>query len=473
MEIVSTLGKRRETVKAPKSGQLRLFVCGPTVYDYSHIGHARTYLVFDAFARYLKSKGLNLYYLQNITDIDDKIIVRAKESGEKPLALARRFEKEYLKDMKALGITSVTKYARATDHVKEIVAQIETLLKKGYAYKIEGDGYYFNLSTFPEYGKLSGRTTLEAEDAVSRVDESTRKKNKGDFALWKFKKEGEPSWKTKLGEGRPGWHIEDTAITEHYFGPQYDIHGGAVDLKFPHHEAEIAQQEAASGKKPFVKIWMHTGFLLVGGKKMSKSLGNFITIRNFPYEADILRMIVLSHHYSSPFDYHEKGSPLEAAKGLWGIMNYLEVLNFGKRKTGAVRIASELAVAEKSWSERLENDFNTPGALGSLYELIAALRRFQIANGKLNKNEAVAARKYILEKMRGLGFFMKSIPIPVNVKKRVKRRELMRKNKEYDNANEEREAIFKEHGYTIQDTPEGPFPYLSTDKFLESFRKNK
>ena len=472
MEIVSTLGKKRETVEAPQNGQLRLFVCGPTVYDYSHIGHARTYMVFDAFARYLKSKGFNLYYLQNITDIDDKIIARAKESGEEPIALARRFEKEYLRDMRAIGITSVTKYARATDHIKIIVSQIETLLKNGHAYKIDGDGYYFNLSTFPEYGKLSGRTTLEAEDAVSRVDDSARKKNKGDFALWKFKKEGEPSWKTSLGDGRPGWHIEDTAITEHYFGPQYDIHGGAVDLKFPHHEAEIAQQEAASGKKPFVKIWMHTGFLLVGGKKMSKSLGNFITIRDFPYEADILRMIVLSHHYSSPFDYHEKLSPLEATNGLWGIMRMVKMFSIYKQISDAGRVGKLLDDAEKTFGDALDNDFNTPGAIASIYGLISDIFQFSIANGALQKSEAVAIKNFIMGKMKMLGFKMRPVKIPSEIKRLANLSEKKRKNKNYIEADADR-AKAHSLGYTIENNPAGPFVFPTLDKFLEGYKKKK
>ena len=288
--------------------KISLFVCGPTVYDFPHLGHARTYISFDAFVRFLRSQGYKVDYLQNITDIDDKIITRAKQVKITPQALAKRFENEYKKDIKTMGIVSVSKYARATDHIPEIIVQIGKLLKKGYAYELKGEGIYYDILKFKDYGKLSRRTSLQAEDAVSRIDESVKKQNKGDFALWKISKEGEPKWKSPWGWGRPGWHIEDTAMTEKHFGAQYELHGGARDLIFPHHEAEIAQMEAISGKKPMAKHWMHTGFLTVEGEKMSKSLGNFITIQNFlsEYSPRVLRLLVLKTHYRSPIDYSEK-----------------------------------------------------------------------------------------------------------------------------------------------------------------------
>src|SRR3989338_7142056 len=335
IRVFNTLCGKKEGLKKPKGKQLKLFVCGPTVYDYPHIGNARTYIAFDAFVRYLRSQKIKVFYLQNITDIDDKIIAKAREEKTSPAAIAKKYEKIYRQNEKSLNIRSVSKYARATAHIPQIIKQVKTLIKKGSAYKIEDDGYYFDLAAFPEYGKLSGRTSLQAEDAISSIDENIRKRNKGDFALWKLVRfeatnylskstnstnkfkiiNGEPAWWTTLGWGRPGWHIEDTAITEHYFGPQYDLHGGAIDLKFPPHEAEIAQQEAVSGKKPFVKIWMHTGFLLIKGEKMSKSLGNFITIRDFfniqrgespramRDRVNVLRFLILSQHYHSPIDY--------------------------------------------------------------------------------------------------------------------------------------------------------------------------
>ena len=221
LRLYNTLSGKKEDLPVAKGKKLRLFVCGPTVYDYSHIGHARTYLFFDFLARYLKLRGYKVFYLQNITDVDDKIIERAREEGKDPLEVAAFFTQEYLKDMKALGVTTVERYAAATKYIPEIISQVEKLIKKGFSYKIEGDGWYFNISKFKDYGRLSRRTTEQAEDAISRIDESVAKRNKGDFCVWKFSRSGEPSWKTPFGDGRPGWHIEDTAISEKYFGPQY------------------------------------------------------------------------------------------------------------------------------------------------------------------------------------------------------------------------------------------------------------
>src|SRR3989344_5765271 len=231
--LFDTLSKKKTPLKTRHTKSVNLFVCGPTVYDFSHIGHARTYVAFDAFAKYLAYRGYSVFYLQNITNIDDKIIERAKRDNKEAKQLAKEFERAYYYDMRQLGVTSVTDYRRATDHMPEIISQVERLLKKGYAYEIPGDGIYYDIKKFKEYGKLSHRTTEQAEDATSRIDESVKKRNKGDFALWKLSKEGEPKWRSQFGWGRPGWHIEDTAITEKYFGAQYDIHGGARDLIFP------------------------------------------------------------------------------------------------------------------------------------------------------------------------------------------------------------------------------------------------
>jgi cysteinyl-tRNA synthetase len=307
MQIYNTLTKQKEEFLPPGS-KVRMFVCGPTVYDYIHIGNARTFVVFDVIAKYLRYRGYNLKYIQNITDIDDKIIERARETGQSWKEVAERFEKTFTENMKSLKISAVDEYPRATEHIKEIVRQVKTLIEKGNAYLIDGDGYYFDLKTFLEYGKLSGRTAEMAEDAVSRIDESAGKRNKGDFCLWKFSKAGEPFWPADIGDGRPGWHIEDTAITEKYFGPQYEIHGGGQDLAFPHHEAEIAQQESASGFKPFVKYWLHVGFLINKGGKMSKSEGNFLTVDEAlkKYSPEALRFYFLSAHYRSPLDYTEE-----------------------------------------------------------------------------------------------------------------------------------------------------------------------
>ena len=269
LPLRSARSAHRKQAQDKKGKKVNLFVCGITPYDFAHIGHARTYIVFDMIAKYLREKGFDVFYLQNITDVEDRIIQRAREKKTTFKKLARQFEKKYLKDMKTLKVDSVTKYARAIDYIKEIISQVKRLKTKGFAYKIK-EGIYYDISKLKDYGKLSNRTVSQAEDAESRIDESKAKKNRGDFCLWKLAPYqtysgagSDPAWPSPWGPGKPGWHIEDTAITEKHFGPQYDIHGGARDLMFPHHEAEIAQMEAISGKAPMVKYWLHAGFLTV------------------------------------------------------------------------------------------------------------------------------------------------------------------------------------------------------------------
>ena len=350
IRVYNTLTRKKEEFKPIKYNKINLFVCGPTVYDSSHIGHARTYVSFDIIVKYLRYSGYDVFYLQNITDIDDKIIRIAKESKIDPLKLSNKFTKEYYADMKSMKINAVTKYAKATEHIKDIIKQTRALMDKGAAYELE-DGIYFDISKFRNYGKMSGRTVKQAEDSVTKIDSNIGKKNKGDFCIWKFPKLGDPKWETKLGAGRPGWHIEDTAITEHYFGPQYDVHGGAKDLIFPHHENEIAIMETISGKKPLVKYWFHTGFLNVEGKKMSKSLKNFITIKDSvkKWDADVLRFMFISTHYRSPVDYSE-ASLAQAKSNLERIRN-------------AVGAANRKGTAGKRYLENFEmmmnDDFNT------------------------------------------------------------------------------------------------------------------
>lgn len=458
MLIYDTLSGKKKFIKAEKR-PLKLFVCGPTVYDLSHIGHARTYLAFDIFTRYLRHCGFKIFYLQNITDIDDRIIKRAKESKKNPFALAKFFEKEYHKDMKRLDVNSVNRYARATDFIPQIVRQIKTLIQKDYAYKIPNEGCYFDIAKFPDYGKLSKRTVIQAEDAVSRIDESKNKRNKGDFALWKFQKnQHEPAWAAELGKGRPGWHIEDTAITEKFFGPQYDIHGGGVDLKFPHHEAEIAEAEAASGKKPFVKIWMHTGFLLVNGKKMSKSLKNFITIRAFlkKYPPEVLRWIILSHHYRSPINFSWELAE-QAKASLDKINEFLLKLDFAKkiksRKTKKLAIAKILPKRRNEFHKAMEDDLNTPLALARLFELTL---EFQKKIWTLENRETELLKNYIDGALKTLGIKFKPAKMPRKIKDLVEKRELLRTNKQFIQADALRKKILV-LGYSVEDTPLGPF----------------
>ena len=368
MEIYSTLTRRKQDFVTINKNRVNLFVCGPTVYDDAHIGHGRTYISFDTIKRYLEYKGYAVFYIQNITDIDDKIINRSKESGIPAQELARKFEKRYIEDMEKLNVNGVNLFARATDHIDEIIDQIQGLIDKGFAYETE-DGVYFEIEKFPEFGKLSNRNIEELES--HRDIAETTKKNPQDFALWK-KREGvdEPSWQSPWGDGRPGWHIEDTAITEYYFGPQYDVHGGGLDLIFPHHEAEITQMEAVSGKAPMVEFWLHTGFLNVNGEKMSKSLNNFITIRELleDWDAETFRFFVLSTHYRSPIDF-SKDSLHQSERSLNRIRNYYELLD--DVEVGDEKYESEvLAPHKEEFFNSMDDDFNTPKAIAAIFGLI-------------------------------------------------------------------------------------------------------
>jgi len=460
LKIYNTLSRKKDAFRPRKGKKVNLFVCGPTVYDFSHIGHARTYTVFDVIAKHLREKGFDVFYLQNITDIDDKIIKRAKEKKVSPQKLARDFEKEYLKDMKILKIDSVTKYARATEHIKEIISQVKKLLKKDYAYEIE-DGIYYDISKFKGYGKLSRRTILQAEDAVSRIDESKGKRNKGDFCLWKFSKRGEPKWKSPFGLGRPGWHIEDTAITEKYFGPQYDIHGGARDLIFPHHEAEIAQMEALSGKKPLVKYWVHSGFLTVRGAKMAKSLGNFITIQDFlkKYSPRILRLFVIKAHYLSPIDYTERAIS-QTKKETARIDEFVDKLKDQetRNKKQETKLVKNLVLrTQKRFEKAMDDDFNTPKAVAAIFNLVNKGNSL-IAKDKLTSTDAKNILGFLKKIDKVFGFIFWKKPkekIPENILKLVKEREKYRKAKQWKKADETRKKI-KKLGYQIEDTKKGP-----------------
>ncbi len=384
MMIHNTLSGNKEPLEPLHKNRINLFVCGPTVYDDSHIGHARTYIAFDVLARYLKYRGFSVFYLQNITDVDDKIIQRASELGVEPGALALRFEKRYLEDMRELGVVNVNLYARATEHIEEIIGQIERLVELGCAYETQR-GVYFDESRFEDFGKLSHQTAEDLER--HRIEPDPTKRNPGDFSLWKKREDGATvTWDSPWGRGRPGWHIEDTAITETYFGPQYDIHGGAMDLIFPHHEAEIAQMESASGKRPLVRCWMHTGFLNVKGAKMSKSLRNFVTIREMleRWDADSFRFFVLSSHYRSPIDFSE-GALEQSSRSLERIRQLIKTIDAQLEAAGKSSEAAEpqglhemnasLVEAKIKFLEFMDNDLNTPYALRAIFELVRDVNR--------------------------------------------------------------------------------------------------
>jgi len=372
IQIYNTLTKTVEPLNPIVPGKISFFVCGPTVYDHAHLGHGKTYTQFDFIVKYMRYRGYEVTYLQNITDIDDKIIARAAKEGTSPSQVAHTYQESYLQDMKALHNTSVDIYARAHDHIRDIVRQIQALANQGIAYKIS-DGYYFDMSRFKDYGQLSGRTHLEHNDAVSRIDDHKEKRNPGDFCLWKFRKESEPYWASELGEGRTGWHVEDTAITEHYFGPQYDLHGGAIDLIFPHHEAEIAIMEMVSRKKPLVRHWIHTGFLNLKSEKMSKSLGNFVTIKQALSHTNyrVLRYIFISSHYKSMLDFAPE--MLDQARGaLDRIQVFLKTID---PEADDIHLESCVNKAREAILSHLDHNFDTPQAFAVLFDFIREVNK--------------------------------------------------------------------------------------------------
>lgn len=454
--IHNTLTGKGETFKKSKK-LLKMFVCGPTVYGPAHIGHARVEIVFDVFARYVRDSGYRLLYVQNITDIDDKIIVNAREEGVAPLAFARQWEKDYCLRMKDLRVTSVDRRARASSFMKEIQGQIARLIKKEIAYET-ANGVYFEVRKFKDYGRLS-KQDLDAVRPHYRIDPDPEKRDSLDFALWKRSKDGEGvSWKSPWGEGRPGWHIEDTAITEKLLGQEYDIHGGGLDLKFPHHESEIAQQEAASGKKPFVRAWMHVGMVTTAkGEKMSKSLKNTLTIAEFlkKYSVNALRFMFMSAHYRSPINY-STGAIAQSVAALTTIGEFLGKLDFiavyGKAGTITRPVAAAIAQCEQAWNAAMDDDFNTPQAVGALFSF---MNSYGSSLWQLSRAEAFAARNFLLKKLALFGLAFKVLSVLVAARALARKRELARISGDFKSADSARKEI-KSLGYTIEDTPIGP-----------------
>lgn len=447
--LYNTLTRRVEDFQPINGNQVNMFVCGPTVYDLSHIGHAKTYIQLDVLARSLRQAGFELTYLQNITDIDDKIIARAAEQGTTWDELRTRFEDEYKADMTALNNTSVDEYARATDFIADIIRQVQTLLDKEYAYQID-DGIYFEVSKFDGYGKLSGRQEVKQDDAQSRIDQSEQKRGWNDFCLWKFSRAGEPTWDAPFGAGRPGWHIEDTAITEHFFGPQYDIHGGAVDLIFPHHEAELTQMEATSGLVPFVRFWVHAGFLNINKAKMSKSKDNFLTIREVlakNVKPDALRLFFLQGHYRSSLDF--SWDNLEAASNRLRALYNMASLRF-QPTDGTSEDEQELFITAKAnMTKALGDDLNTPEVLKIIAEVETALA------GGITKDGVAVFEELLSFIDQTLGLrLLEQNDITSEQKQLLSQREKSRVAKDFVNADKFRGELLKQ-GIELKDTPSG------------------
>ncbi|HEY64272.1 MAG TPA: cysteine--tRNA ligase [Caldilineae bacterium] len=380
LRIYNTLTRRKEEFKPLEDKIVRMYVCGPTVYDKAHVGHAMSAIVFDVIRRYLEHKGYKVIHVMNFTDVDDKIIDRARQLGEDPIRLAERYIQEFMDHIQALNLLPATVYPRATHEIPHIIKVIQGLIEKGYAYQANGD-VYFRVRKDEDYGKLSHHNIDELRSGA-RIAPGEKKEDPLDFALWKAAKPGEPSWDSPWGPGRPGWHIECSAMNLHHLGPQIDIHGGGNDLIFPHHENEIAQSESYTGL-PFARYWVHNGMLQFGGEKMSKSLGNLVTIEEFlaEHDADVLRLIVLNSHYRSPLTFNE------------------EVIEQGERALERLRTALRPSVGQitegeqadalmeqtKRTRERFEaamdDDFNTAAALAALFDLVRAINAARDAGG--------------------------------------------------------------------------------------------
>lgn len=366
MKVFNTLSGQKEEFQ-PQGDEVKMYVCGVTPYDHAHVGHAMSYIIFDVVRRYLEFRGYRVRHVQNFTDVDDKIIARAERLGITPTELADQYVQEYLTDIDALHVKKAHVYPRVTHEVPDIIRLIQNIIDKGYAYASAGD-VYFRAHKFPSYGALSGRTQ-EGMMAGARVDVAEAKERPMDFVLWKGAKPGEPSWDSPWGPGRPGWHIECSAMSLKYLGSTLDIHGGGQDLIFPHHENEIAQSEAATSVKPFVKYWMHNGLLQLGEEKMSKSLGNLVTIKEALQRtsADAIRLFVLGTHYRSPLTYTEEALAGREA-GVVRLRRALQILEVDKQPSPPhdVLIAE---VNETGFLDAMDDDFNTAKAIGYLYQL--------------------------------------------------------------------------------------------------------
>jgi len=448
LKIFNTLTRQKETFKPLQEGKVGMYVCGMTVYDFCHLGHARVMVAFDVIARYLRHRGYDVNYIRNITDIDDKIIKRANENGEAFDALTERFIAEMHKDSELLGIEAPDAEPRATAHIGDIIALVESLIEKGFAYAADNGDVYYSVRKFEGYGQLSGKILDELE-AGARVDVEQHKQDPLDFVLWKAAKPEEPHWDSPWGIGRPGWHIECSAMSKCCLGNTFDIHGGGPDLKFPHHENEIAQSEAANGCK-FVNTWMHAGAVRVDGEKMSKSLGNFFTIREIldKYPAEVVRFLLLSSQYRSAINYSED-SLKESQVRLERFYNALDGVAVG-----------EVADLDNEFSARfheaMDDDFNTPEAIAALFELARELNK---ASG--DEQAALAGQLRYLGGVLGClqsdpkAFFQAGAGDEAEwIEEMIQKRADAKKAKDFAAADAVRDELAAK-GITLKDGPEG------------------
>lgn len=461
MQIFNSLTRKKEEFKPIHEGKVGIYACGPTVYNYFHIGNARPFITFDVLRRQLEREGYQVTFVQNFTDIDDKMIRRANEEGITVKELADRFIAEYYTDAGALGIRPATVHPKATEHIAEIITLISRLIENGHAYATPSGDVYYRVSAFPGYGKLSGQNMEDREMGASeRLNVETDKEAPEDFALWKAQKPGEPSWDSPWGKGRPGWHIECSAMSMKYLGETFDIHCGGKDLLFPHHENEIAQSEGATGKK-YVNYWMHNGFINVDNQKMSKSLNNFFTVRDIAKEYDLeaVRLFMLSAHYRSPINFSR--DQIEAANAslnrLYTARNSLkfQIENGEDRplNTDEEAFVGRLKIYEKRFDEAMDDDMNTADALGAIFELV------KDANVTIQQGSSIEAAKAGLNSLEAicdvLGLLSrKEDELPEEIAALVRERAEARKNRNWARSDELRNKIASA-GYILEDTKQG------------------
>ena len=460
MQIYNTQSRKKEEFVPIEPGKVTIYACGPTVYNYIHIGNARPAVVFDTLRRYFEHKGYDVTFVQNFTDIDDKMIRRANEEGTTVKALGERFIKEYYTDADALGIERATVNQKATEHIPEIIELIRKLEAKGLAYACDNGDVYYNTQAFASYGKLCGQN-LDDLEAGARIDTDPNKRHPMDFALWKAQKPGEPAWESPWGMGRPGWHIECSAMSMKYLGETIDIHCGGKDLVFPHHENEIAQSEGATGK-PFVHYWMHNGFINVDNQKMSKSLGNFFTVRDISKEFDLeaVRMFMLSAHYRSPINFSRE--MIEQAKTslerLYTARDHYAFLlknaKDGEMSERELALMEKVEAARKGFDSAMDDDLNTAEAMGNMFELVRE------ANAALDENspkQAVSAVLDALEEMaKVFGILTRRTDDggDEQVEALLEARARARSEKNWAESDRLRGEIEK-LGYTVKDTKQG------------------
>jgi len=409
LTIYNTLTRKKEEFIPINPHEVKMYVCGPTVYDYFHIGNARSFIMADILRRYLEYKGFHVNYIMNLTDIDDRIIKKSIEEKIDAKLVAEKYTKAFFEDIEKLKVRRADVYPKATEHIQEIVNFIEQLEQKGFAYNVDGNVFY-DVSKFTEYGKLSGKKLDELESGA-RVDVNEEKKSPLDFALWKKAKEGEPFWESPWGKGRPGWHIECSAMSCKHLGGTFDIHAGGNDLIFPHHENEIAQSEAATGKK-FVNYWIHFGFLNINNEKMSKSLGNFFTARDVLklYSAESVRLLFSQTHYRGPLEFNDELLD-SAQKGLEKFENLIEKLNphlnfyqshKGEKETEGTKPNFDFEKYEKDFETAMDDDLNTPQAVAVLFDFVRDVNKTIAENGKLSSNFYLMVKEFLSKTAQGV-----------------------------------------------------------------------